>query len=88
MSEQRNIVEVAGDDFIRRIEAGENPSIAQYEKQYPDAASEIRNFLGAIQVVHRFRGDVTASNPSSFERPTNEEGFPEITDYRVVREIG
>ena len=35
MSEQRNIVEVAGDDFIRRIEAGENPSIAQYEKQYP-----------------------------------------------------
>ena len=88
MSEQRNIVEVAGDDFIRRIEAGENPSIAQYEKQYPDAASEIRDFLGAIQVVHRFRGDLTGSNPSSFERPTNEEGFPEIADYRVVREIG
>ena len=88
MGTERNLVELIGDEFVRRVKLGENPSICEYENRHPEIADEVRAFLEAMQVVHKFKGGSSNSSSGSYNRPRNDAGFPEIADYQVVREIG
>ena len=77
-----------GDDFVRRREAGEQPSIGDYTSKYPELADDIRDFFEAINIVRNLkREDLSPS-----EKPTGPSGsahrkIPDIDDYRIVREI-
>ena len=50
-----------GDDFVRRQNAGENPTVDQYVALHPDLAQEIRNFFDAINIVKALNRDSLGS---------------------------
>ena len=69
------------DEFMQRLERGEQPEIEDYAGRYPEIAAVLRQVLPALQVL-RGSGAPGAS--------ANAEVQPEgpLGDFRIVREIG
>ena len=90
MSSEANLKLISdlGDDFVRRRNAGEQPSISEYTEKYPSLADEIRDFFDAINIVKDLnRASIGEPGPVAGKNAVPDEILPEIDDYRVVREI-
>lgn len=87
-SYKNNLIEQLGEDFLRKTQAGDSPSIDQYTENYPEWADEIREFIEAFMLVHKlapnsleFKNiDLQARNPDS--------QLPTIEGYRIDGELG
>src|SRR5262245_59991294 len=70
------------DEFINRLERGEQPSIEEYARRYPAASSVIREVLHALQLVR-------VSVPPPGAAPSGEHcSWGLVGDLRIVREVG
>jgi len=78
------VAEVA-EDFLRRIEQGEDPKVADYVTRYPSIAENLRQILPVLKVVD-------ASQDIWLERDHDgEEGVPReriLGDFKILREVG
>src|SRR5262245_57055377 len=73
------------DEFLTRLERGEDPDVEEYAGRNPEAADLIRQALAALRSVR------AAPPGESWERtPAGPE--PPLTgclgDYRIIREVG
>jgi serine/threonine protein kinase len=80
-----SLVGRVADEFIDRLERGEQPDIEDYAARYPHAAAVLREVLRALQLV-RDSGPPhsTSALPPRDERST----VGVLGDFRIVREIG
>jgi tetratricopeptide (TPR) repeat protein len=77
-------VEALAAEFMERQRRGENPSIEDYARRYPELADEIRDLFPTIAALEGLKLDRSASQP-----PVRQNGKPEfLGDFRIIREIG
>ena len=79
-------VESLAEQFIEQLHAGETPTIEQYTEAYPALADEIRDLFPTILDMETLRRHKSSGRPL----PGHDvERMPEqLSDYRIVREIG
>lgn len=81
--DSRDLLEVLGEDFTRRLRAGEHPSIETYAEQYPARADEIRELLPTIVALEQVR--VRQSSPQGL---TLRDCPRQLDDFHLLHEIG
>jgi eukaryotic-like serine/threonine-protein kinase len=73
------------EEFLERLDGGEDPDIEVYVQQYPQLATVLRQMLPVMKLMGRPGGELSAKG-----EPSN--GSPllagSLGDYRIVREIG
>jgi serine/threonine protein kinase len=80
------VLEIA-QEYLRRMESGEQPSIEEYLKKYPELGQPLRTCLEGIQllsraaVADRSGQRAAATSPLDLLRHT-------LGDFRIVRELG
>ena len=79
-------IETLAEQFIEKLHAGETPTIDRYAQAYPDLAEEIRELFPTILGMETLRRHKSSGRPI----PGHDvERMPEqLSDYRIVREIG
>ena len=81
-SPDKSIEEIA-DSFVERLEAGERPSIAEYQRRYPHLAERIQAVLPALLMLE------DAQPPTDPAKSIVDDSVPErMGEYLLVREIG
>jgi tetratricopeptide (TPR) repeat protein len=70
------------DEFINRLDKGEQPSIEEYAGRYPEASSVLREVLQALQLV-RVSGPPPGATSAG---ACLSDGL--LGDFRIVREVG
>ena len=83
VNSSRHPVEVLADEFAERLRRGESPSIEQYESQYPEWASVIRQVFEPIAIVEKISAQRQPGVSKSSQTIPSQLG-----DFRIVREIG
>ncbi len=68
------LVGAEADDFLRRLEQGEEPDPEEYAARHPHAASEIRRALRSLRLI-------PPATPASFAASV-------LGDFRIIREVG
>src|SRR5436190_22218886 len=68
------------DEFLQRLEAGEQPDVEEYAARHPQAAEELRQVLAALMMMDRpQRADVLQADEPT---PTL------LADFRILRKLG
>jgi serine/threonine protein kinase len=75
----------AADDFMGRLDRGEQPQVAAYAERYPQIADVLRQVLPALELMR--------SAPPPSGPPADAEAGPApvagcLGDYRLLREVG
>ncbi len=73
------------DDFIERLNLGEEPDVEAYARRYPDIAPVLRRMLPALCVMRTLSSD-SISEPALGD-VASETSRP-LGDYRIIREVG
>jgi serine/threonine protein kinase/tetratricopeptide (TPR) repeat protein len=73
----------AANEEFEAVARGETPSIDDYSRRYPEIAEEIACVLPALAAV-----GVSRPGASPFLFPLSEDVRPQLTDYRILRELG
>lgn len=68
------------DEFLQRLDAGEQPDIEEYVQRYPTLADVLRQVLPALSVLRQ--------PPSGGEAPADGLVSGVLGDFRIVREVG
>lgn len=85
-TDDRDPVEILGEQFIARRRAGENVSVDAYANEHPELADDIRRLFRTMLVMERFK---SAAQPVSESSVLFEiQGLQQLGDYRIIREIG
>lgn len=83
-------LDLLAEEYARRFREGEEPTIEEFERRYPDHSGEIRRMLETIEFLER--GKMTVIAPGSKSPPgglKESAPFPQrFGDLRVVRELG
>src|SRR5262245_5196097 len=87
--------QVAG-EFTDRLQRGERPDVEDYIHRYPEIADVLRQMLPALRVMKAAANDPEILADSGRSGATEESasdagsgsGFPTLSDYRVLREVG
>jgi WD40 repeat protein len=73
------------DEFLERLERGEQPSPEEYVARYPEHATVLRQVLTALRLVQMSgRGPTTEPAAPASEPPAG----GRLGDFRILREIG
>jgi WD40 repeat protein/serine/threonine protein kinase/tetratricopeptide (TPR) repeat protein len=73
------------DEFVRQLDQGEQPSIGDFARRYPDLTAELRQALPALKLM-RAAGGGTLSSVSNLAAALPLEG--RLGDYHILRELG
>lgn len=84
--EQRNPVDVLGEQFMDQRRRGEAVSIEAYAAAHPELEEEIRHLFPAMIAMERFKACKLSSSGAPVEWQI--EGLEQLGDYRIIREIG
>lgn len=68
------------DEFLERVERGEEPRVEEYTQKHPEIAPVLRQVLPALRIM---RSPAMETLPTEME-PT----LSQLGDYRIVREVG
>ena len=75
----------ATDEFLERIERGEQPALEDYERRDPEIAAILRQVLPALAALRSLAQEkATASEAPS----ADQEMLGRLGDYRILRELG
>ena len=81
---REKVFDEIGADYLERRQNGEFPSIADYCRQYPEYADELRKFLKTLELVNNL--PLAPSEPIA--RQDASTATPTIAGYTIVDEIG
>ena len=80
-----SLVSQVTDEFLDRLDKGEQPKIEDYANRYPEIAMVLRQVLPALLVLRLPASDAAAPNHTPhFEQDVT----GRLGDYRLVREVG
>src|SRR5262245_5977324 len=91
-----SLVGRVADEFLKRQERGEKPSIDEYAQAYPQAADMLRRILASLQALDGSAGGKTplfippATAPSTRPLPAADESTPvlrQLGPYDLLEEI-
>ncbi len=93
VSETANMDSLVGqvaDEFLERLERGEDPQVEEYAEQHPQIAAILGQVLPALRVM---RSTLLRSTTSRTQSPTSpgdlgEGAVGQLGDYRILREVG
>jgi WD40 repeat protein/serine/threonine protein kinase len=75
------LISQVADEYVQRLERGEQPHVEEYATRYPQIAATLRQVLPALQLLRQpGSGDADSAAGIEPEGP--------LGDYRIVREIG
>jgi serine/threonine protein kinase len=69
------------DEFVARLDGGEQPDVEEYAARYPELAAVLRQVLPALQVLR-----VPAPTPDNPLAPSPHTA--PLGDFRILREVG
>lgn len=74
-------------EFTSALRSGKNPSIQQYQQQYPHLAEDLADMLSSISMIEQLK---SASDTATGSRRLMEDvsQLKQIGQYRILREIG
>jgi WD40 repeat protein/serine/threonine protein kinase len=73
------------DEFAARYRAGERPGLGEYIDRYPELADDIREMFPAMVEIEQVKEDhQEAAEQETVPSPA----FPQLGDYRIIREVG
>jgi serine/threonine protein kinase len=72
----------AADEFLERVQRGEQPEVEDYAERYPEVAEALRDVLPALRAMHE-----VPSAPESSGDAAPEIGG-RLGDFRILRELG
>ncbi len=78
-----DVVARAVDDFLDRLQQGEQPEIEAYVREHPEAADTLRRVLPTLAAMH--------ATPETLDEAAEPQGTPhlgQLGDFRLIREIG
>lgn len=87
ISDERDPVDIAADEFADRYRNGEYPSVTEYVQRFPDQAEELKELLPAVAMMEQLKRK-EESRIDSFERQSVISGLQRLGDFRIIREIG
>lgn len=82
-SQESLLAEIA-DEFVQRIDRGEQPDIEAYAKRHPQIADVLRQILPALELMRFPPVDSEAGTDS----PDRRQHTGRLCKYRILREIG
>ncbi len=86
-----SLVGQVADEFIERLNRGEQPEIEEYTERYPQIATVLRDVLRPLRVMRTLGAEPTSGvGVASSAGPPDEgsEVVGRLGDFRIVREIG
>jgi eukaryotic-like serine/threonine-protein kinase len=87
--EAREPVERLAEEFLQRHRQGEQPSVTEYARRYPDLADEIRDFFPALLVLEEVGPRGAEPTTGRSRAPAPGRAPPEqLGEYRLLREVG
>jgi WD40 repeat protein/serine/threonine protein kinase len=78
-----SIISQVADEYVQRLERGEQPDVEEYARLHPQLATVIRRLLPALAVLRESAAGALPARPATDPEPTGALG-----DYRLVREVG
>lgn len=84
-SSQHDYVEQLAEEFLKRVRCGQKLSIEDFCAQHGKHADELRNLLEMMELLEDLHPDSAA--PVSMHEEQRQQ-LEELTDYRIVRELG
>jgi serine/threonine protein kinase len=85
VQEEDSLLGQIADEFLQRLNRGEEARIEEYVARYPDLAAVLGHVLPALQALHQYPPEaVAASDGCSSEPPVS----GTLGDFRIFREIG
>ena len=75
----------AAGEFTERLNRGEQPSIEEYTRRYPEIAEVIRETFPALQMVTPCKSD---GGEETIEPDSHARGARLLGDFRIIREVG
>lgn len=89
-TDQRNPIELLGEEFLDRRRRGERVTVSQYASLHPDHSDSIRRLFPAMLALERFRSSKSAVKPlePALANDPRLDGLEQLGDYRIIREIG
>ena len=85
-TDDRNPVEVLGEEFLDRRRRGEGATVGEYAVAYPELAKEIRHLFPAMIAMEQFK--ISKRSASSEPIEMQIETPEQLGDYRIIGEIG
>lgn len=81
------ILDTIAERFTAELRAGNNPSVAQYQSEYPELSEEIDSVLSSIVMIEQLKHSSSASNLHArlLQKVAD---LRQIDSYRILREIG
>jgi serine/threonine protein kinase len=79
-----SLMAVVAEEFLERLDKGEQPDIEEYARRYPNLATFIRQMLPTLQLLRTPIGDLSLTGASA--ESSGLRGC--LGDYRLVREVG
>ncbi len=80
-----DIIDEIADEYLRRQQAGDNPSIDEYCRRYPEHEEEIRSLLGTIGLANELLADPSTPSSDSIDAALADRS---ISGYEIIRRIG
>ena len=75
------LISQVADDYVQRLERGQQPEIEEYAGRHPQIAAVLRQVLPALALLRR-------SGPAATDSPDEVQPEGPLGDYRIVREVG
>jgi serine/threonine protein kinase len=86
-SDTADLVGQVADEFLKAIEAGEQPEVEEYAARHPEIAAILRDVLPALTLMNPSRSN-GESNDESNGHTADYLTDKTLGDFRLVREIG
>lgn len=80
------IVSSVCEEFLQRLQSGEQPTIAEYVARYPQQEKRLKSVLPMLLMMEDVGSVAESSRKSS--GPRIQAGLEQIGDYRIIREVG
>jgi serine/threonine protein kinase/Flp pilus assembly protein TadD len=76
------------DELLERYRRGERPALTDYVARYPEFAEQIRELFSGLVLMEDVRPRPQAAADIAAPARASDVPFPQLGDYRIIREIG
>jgi serine/threonine protein kinase/WD40 repeat protein len=81
------LVGQVADDYMQRVERGEQPDLEEYARRYPQLADVIHRVFPGLKEIRGLEGMTPERDLPAADVPTAPQGG-ELGDYRLLRQVG
>lgn len=85
-SEDRDPVEALGEEYLERRRRGEDPQIGEYTDAHPQLADGIREHFPTMLALEQLKSCSLSSSAETIRFGIDQ--LPQLSDFRIVRELG